>query len=196
MDKSISFNNACPAPSIGGIRELYVTDRKNTGRTWYYDETSTLQYGEVVGSSSDASWVRILTDLRSSEITQTLQRDPVRSYDIELNVRLRKTETQSRDAVERLAVIDTPVFIANDFYGQYCLVGEAEGCRIDSDTTIGAVGDASDITFIARCLQRSPIREVSATFVAEILARNALCPQLLDDLCSENLSTLCSQPLV
>ena len=200
MDNLSNPNLSCPRINIGGIANLYVSSRANFGAIWFFEETTApYQYGRIVGHNGTQNvWFNtLLINNKTAQLTSVLRDNPSRTYDVDLQFTIQKWDLEARDVSEQLFAIDDAIFIAEDFNGQFWLVGETGGCKVTYTSQSGAKNGNSEITLTATTRQRNPLRQVSDAYVSAYVTTPALCACDIEiaTLCGESFETICGYSL-
>lgn len=174
----------CQDYTIGGIKKIWLASRKKFGK-WYYSQTSSYQFGEVIGNSINNSWWHLPIRNSDSNFTVKQELSPARSYIVTLSLNFNQMDILKRDNFERMSVAKDSMFIVSDYNGKYWLLGEEQGMDIDwsgKSDNLRALNDFS-ITITSR--ERTPIKEVSLEYIQQYVDLDILtfCEYDFAELC-------------
>lgn len=195
MNNFINYDNICDGITVGGISTVYVKRRSEIGRFWFYNQTSNLQYGEILGhSGTDNNWYLLVSDVTSITWNQTQSLTPSRNYDMVLKTQFNKMSIYNRDKFEQFVVCKDLVIIFQDNNGNWWLMGETNGCKVNftaQTDTLTSGNNLFELTFI--CKERYPIRSVSQDYITEYIEIEPLnlCEVDISELCLTDISELC-----
>ena len=181
---NIIDNNCTEARTGGGIQAIFYIQRNRLGQFWYYTQTHNLQYAEIIGNSNLSLGKTVFIPLKFSDdtanFTQAVNKDISRVYEMSLTVNINSMSQLNRDKIEQLDVAETVVVIFCDMNNRYWLMGETDGCFVNSSSKTETIGGRNDNTIVFTCTERYPIRALSANLVALYLPINQLVFNNLD----------------
>lgn len=194
-------NQICPVRPVAGLLDVYVSRRSFFGRTWIFEEGAPLQYdtitGHLVGSvvSSTNPWYRLQPQIRAASFEVATVKGPSIAYDITLGLAFSQLDTQKRNTLEQLTVINDALFIAVDAKHNYWLLGETKGCQCTVNWQSGAFQGDSQFDLTAQCTDRQPPRVFSQEYIDTYLnppppefcelTTAELCALTTDEICND-----------
>lgn len=153
--------------TVPGVSEILLKNRKDLG-DWFYEQTSNLQYGKIIGVSSQTGrQYKIVCRRGSTNFAQNeVSKNTIRLYESTLDIFFNKIEYLKRDWIEQLSVSDDIVVVFRDKNGKYQLMGETNGCKVGTQNfTTGNSTGTNETTIQFTNSERYPIREVDIDFM-------------------------------
>lgn len=189
-------SEVCKLPSLGGIVDVWYSSRSYFGN-WYYSESSTLLYSEIIGHSGNRNiWYR-LPVTKNSTYSDSSSSLPVPSYNKTLSLFCNKMNVEKLDVFERMILSGDAIFLILDANGTYWLVGEEFGTKVSYTAKTDTYSGLNDINIVATAIERGPIRTVDANWIEQWLDNPDDCVCLLDleEVCETSISILNTLPL-
>lgn len=182
MNKVTISENNCNGVTIGGIQGIWYFQRSKLGRWWTYAQTHTLQYAVITGSNTlrPSKWIKLLFSDDTAQFTQIENKVPSRSYQMQFTVNVNSMNILNRDKLEQLSVTSDLCVIFLDFNGRYWLMGETNGCYVEIGEKTDVIFGKNDMSIDFTCTERYPIRQVSASYVAQVIDTAQYIFSLLD----------------
>lgn len=180
--------------TVPGVTEVLLKNRSELGYQ-YYEQTNNLQYGKIIGVSSQTGrQYKLVCRKQNTNFIQNETKINNRLYEMTFDLFFNKIEQIKRDWAEQLSVSDDIVVVFKDKNGKYWLMGETNGCKVGTQnfTTGNSTGtNETSLQFIAT--ERYPIREVDETFInGGAFDLLALCDLSQAEYCALPQTTICN----
>lgn len=195
MNEIYKYDKFCVDKTIGGIRQVWISRRKNFGRTWFYSETDKLQFGEILGHSGDQNtWYFIFNRTSDGIFTQGQTLTPSRSYQMNLSLKFNKNDIINRDMFESLVVSRDLVIAFLDYNNIWWLMGESKGCSVNWNSSSDQKLGLNQSELIISCNERYPIRTIASTYTDLHLncEKQTVCGMDWVDLCALSWVDVCA----
>lgn len=170
----------CARKGRGGIRQIWLGRRsdfgnQNDGAFWYLKQTANLQYGEIEGATLAGSLTLAYHLSPADSVGATLEAAPSRKHVVEWRATIPLQDVAARDVVETYLISNDLLMVYQDWAGVYWLVGEEQGLRV-RDWTFGTGNSSGQNAYSIRfeCVQRWPLRSLTATFVETLIPTRSL----------------------
>lgn len=157
------------ADSVGGVKEIYVTELANK-------DAITAASGVITAFTLDAGKYFFKYELQkeTSNVVENITRNEVNGttfYEQVLQFTVRKMQASLRNEIKLLAQ-NRLMIIVLDRNGKYWLVGESNGAEMTNSTgaTGTAFGDFNGYTLNFRALEEAPMQEVSSNLISSLVA--------------------------
>lgn len=180
--------------TVPGVTEVLLKNRSELGYQ-YYEQTNNLQYGKIIGVSSQTGrQYKLVCRKQNTNFIQNETKINNRLYEMTFDLFFNKIEQIKRDWAEQLSVSDDIVVVFKDKNGKYQLMGETNGCKVGTQnfTTGNSTGtNETSLQFITT--ERYPIREVDETFInGGAFDLLALCDLSQAECCALPWVTICN----
>ena len=164
--------------SIGGIKNVWYQRRSTLGKA-FYDETHYIQFGKIRNFATNHSFYCLPIKLKSANFTSNMTNNPIRGYNVDLNLTFSKQDFDKRDWLENSYVLKDICFIVLDYNGKYWFLGESNGMKINYNADTGVFKDNNSFSINYTSIEKYAIREVSSLFLNNFVLANL---DYLDDL--------------